>query len=71
MSDYVKVTIEMLTDGGKTVHSIEYPTTGWRLRKVHVAPASHACVTGIFGQEDEVKSVLDSLREFEAFQEDA
>ena len=70
MSDYVQVTIEMVTDGDKSSHSVEYPTGGWTRRKAHVATAIHACLTGIFSQGHNVKEVIDTLQKFDAHQED-
>ena len=68
-SGYVKVTLEVFSEGEKLTHSEESASGDWTRHPLNVATAIYGCVKGVFGHDDDVRLVFDSLEKFTVFQE--
>jgi hypothetical protein len=70
-SGYVRVTIEVFSEGEKLTHSEEYASGDWTRHPLNVATAIYGCVNGVFGAEtdEDVRLVFGKLETFRVFRE--
>ena len=72
-SGYVKVTLEVFSEGEKVSHSEEYVSGDWTRHPLNIATAIYGCVSGVFGTEEDrkdVRLVFDNLDSFRSWNDD-